>query len=657
MQRIPGKALTYRSDIDGLRAIAVLSVFAFHVSPGRVKGGFVGVDIFFVISGFLISSIIYKDLESNAFSIIEFYVRRIRRIYPALFIVLAAVCVAGWFFLLPTSFVRLGEQIIGGSTFVANFVLWEQSGYFSPNVAKVPLLHLWSLGVEEQFYLMFPLICAAFYRSKSRTTLPVAFLVIALLSMTLNVATVTRHGSAAFFLPYSRLWELFVGAGLALGLQRNLETQWEGLLLEKWQTAIGILGLALILVSVFCIDEYDPFPGWWGLLPTMGAALVIAAGPSAWCNRHILSSKPAVFLGLISYPLYLWHWPILSFMKVAPAFFGIADSHLLKTVLIVLCFVLAYLTYRYIELPIRRVKERGKRRRGAFWLLGSVTLTGAFGLLVVLTGGFPSRVPRAVAALDHDFDASASSLSPQQHCFLLPDQLADSFSDSCANITGTDAAHPLVLVWGDSHASDLIPGFRSMQPQSGIRFAQYTASLCAPIVGIRLRERQGCLPINNAIVDRVLKLKPEIVVLSAIWDRYLDYDSAARAEKLLETIKMIRAGGIRRVVIIGSAPEWTDAVPELLINELHRHPNSPVPHGLSRSLLKPHDDTLLKATTEKAGAVYLPLFEDLCDQTSCIATTGPGWQDIVTMDSAHFTEHGSILVAQRIWTSILQSGD
>ena len=204
--------ITYRSDIDGLRAIAVLSVIAYHLSPHRIRGGFVGVDIFFVISGFLISSIIYQELESGSFSIAGFYVRRVRRIYPALFLVLVFVCLAGWFLLLPSDFVLLGKQIVGGSAFVANFVLWQQSGYFAQEATQQPLLHLWSLGVEEQFYLVFPLICLICYRAKSNWSLPAAFLAIASASMAVNVAFVAKYSDATFFLPFSRLWELFLGA-------------------------------------------------------------------------------------------------------------------------------------------------------------------------------------------------------------------------------------------------------------------------------------------------------------------------------------------------------------------------------------------------------------------------------------------------------------
>lgn len=654
MELSSSKKLPYRSDIDGLRAVAVLSVLAFHVAPEKLRGGFVGVDIFFVISGFLISSIIYKELEAGAFSIVEFYVKRIRRIYPALFLVLSAVCVAGWILLLPSDFVVLGRQIIGGSTFSANVVLWWQSGYFSPEAALKPLLHLWSLGVEEQYYLIFPIICMGFYRSRSRWTLPSAFLAIAAISMFLNVAFVSKYNAATYFLPFSRLWELFIGAGLALFMQRKLQAPWEGQLLVKWRHGIGILGLALLLISIFGIDQFDAFPGWWALLPTTGAMLVIVAGQASWVNRYILSSRPAVFVGLISYPLYLWHWPILSFMRIANTNWGVRLSHLQKGALVCSAFLLAYLTYRFIELPIRRVKQEKKRRSGALWLLGCVSLTGAFGVLVISMGGFPERLPAAILALDHNFSQGDSSSWREGTCFLRADQSAGSFTDSCVDSENSRSAQPLVFVWGDSHAADLFPGLRALQDQSQVRLAQFTASLCAPIIGLEIRERQACRSINNAVLDRVRELKPAIVVLSAYWD-YVDpdHDRTTRAAALLRTIELVKAAGVKKVVVLGSAPYWTTSVPGLLVGELRRNPDKPLPHRLARSLLEVHDDSLLKETTLKAAAVYVPIFETLCDQTSCIATTGPGWRDVITFDKSHFTNHGSIWVCQRIWASII----
>jgi len=657
MQSISNKKLPYRSDIDGLRAIAVLAVIAYHCFPLRFKGGFVGVDIFFVISGFLISSILYSELESRSFSIIEFYVRRIRRIYPALFLVLAAVCVAGWFILLPTRFVLVGKQIIGGSTFSANFVMWWQTGYFSPDSRTQPLLHLWSLGVEEQYYLVFPLICIAFYRARSRWTLPAAFLVIAVVSMTLNVAFVTRYSAATFFLPYARLWELFVGAGLSLCMHRNLQPAWEGFLLVRWRTAIGFVGLGLLAVSIFGINQDDPFPGWWALLPTIGAALVIAAGQSSWCNRHILSCRPAVFVGLISYPLYLWHWPFLSFIRIASIFWGFEISSRMKGFTILLFFVLAYLTYRFVELPIRQVKQRNQRRRGALWLLGCVSLTGVFGVMVILAGGFPARLPSAITALDHDYPADAARAYRDKTCFLSADQSPDSFRDDCLDPAEGKDTRPLVVLWGDSHAADLFPGFRALQGRSGVRLAQYTSAGCAPIVGLQTPALPNCLLVNDSVFARIGSLKPSILVLSALWCDPVNAgrNCAARAEGLLKTIELVKEAGVQRVVVIGSAPFWKYSVPSLLLNELHHNPNNPVPGKLPQSFLEAHDDTQLRSLAQKAGAVYVPLFDDLCNKNNCVVSTGPGWQNVITYDLSHFTEHGSIFVAQRIWASIVQS--
>jgi peptidoglycan/LPS O-acetylase OafA/YrhL len=649
-----GGKLSYRRDLDGLRAVAVLSVLGFHIAPPLFPGGFVGVDIFFVISGFLISSIIYKELESSSFSIVEFYIRRIRRIYPALFAVLCFAAICGWIFLLPSDFVNLGKQILGGSTFSANFVLWWQTGYFSTEATLEPLLHLWSLGVEEQYYLVFPLICMAFYRSKARWTLPAAFLAIAAVSMSLNVAFVSSYKTATYFLPFSRLWELFLGAGLSLYSQRNLQDSQETPHPKKWRHVVGFLGMALLVVSIFGISESDAFPGWWALLPTIGAVLVLAAGQTSWVNRYVLSCKPAVFVGLISYPLYLWHWPILSFMRIAATDWGVKLSSLQKGMIISLAFPLSYLTYRFIELPIRHVKQKERRRKGALWLLGCVSLTGVFGVLVILTGGFPARLPSAVVALDHDFGPEVSKSWREGTCFLRADQFAASFSNSCVDTEEKRTAQPLVLLWGDSHAADLFPGFRALQDQSGVRLAQFTASLCAPILGLQVPERPTCLSVNDAVLDRVRSLKPDIVVLSAFWD-YSDpnYDSATRNAKLLHTIELVREAGVQRVVVLGSVPFWKMPVRRILASELRRDPSNPLPHDLPRNLLREHDDTLLMATTLKAGAVYVPVFENLCDRTSCIATTGPGWKDIVTYDQAHFTDHGSTLIAQRIWALII----
>jgi peptidoglycan/LPS O-acetylase OafA/YrhL len=632
----------------------VLSVIAYHLAPHRIRGGFVGVDIFFVISGFLISSIIYQELESGSFSIVGFYVRRIRRIYPALFVVLVFVCLVGWFILLPSDFVLLGKQIVGGSAFVANFVLWQQSGYFAQEATQQPLLHLWSLGVEEQFYLVFPLICLIFFRAKSRWSLPAAFLAIALASMAVNVAFVTKYSDATFFLPFSRLWELFLGAGLSLVRMRNHKIEWAGPRSSLCRSCIGFLGIGMLSGAILGINQSDRFPGWWALLPTIGTTLLIAAGPSSWLNRSVLSRDPVVLVGLISYPLYLWHWPILSFIETVNRNGMLNLPKLLRySIVLIASSALAYLTYRFIELPIRQVKQRERRQRGALRLLGCTAMTGVFGLLVVATSGFPARLPAAVVALDHDFRAREAEVMRTGACFLRPDQSASSFSDNCLDPALWHAAQPLVFLWGDSHAADLLPGFRALQTRTGIRLAQYTASSCEPILERWVPWRPVCRSINDAIIGRIRIVKPDVVVMSADWTMWdINHDPAVD-DKLQKTIELVRATGVHRVVLVGSAPFWSDRVPALLVRELRRSSSGSVPHRLSRSYLTDHDDTLLRATAEKGGAVFFSIFDKLCDQSSCMVTTGDQWSDLLTYDSAHFTEHGSTIAAELLWPIII----
>ena len=317
------------------------------------------------------------------------------------------------------------------------------------------------------------------------------------------------------------------------------------------------------------------------------------------------SCRPAFFVGLISYPLYLWHWPILSFTRIATNVSDHDISKVSKSAIIFVSFVLAYLTYRFIELPIRNTRLRDRRRNGALWLLGCVSVTGIFGILVVNEGGFPARLPTAIVALDHGYGADASLADREGTCFLRTDQSASSFTRDCLDPVEGHTGQPLVFLWGDSHAADLFPGFRALQRQSGVRLAQYTSSLCAPILGLKVRTRPACLSVNSAVIQFIRTLKPDVVVLSALWDYSdPDHDRATRAEKLQQTIELVKAAGVQRVVVIGSAPFWTSTVPSLLIDELRRRPNSPVPDRLTRRLLKAHDDALLRATTEKAGGDF-----------------------------------------------------
>lgn len=365
--------LKYRPDIDGLRAIAVLLVVGFHAFPTKIPGGFIGVDIFFVISGFLISIIIFESLEKKNFSIIEFYVRRTCRIFPALFAVMLTTIISGTILFLPDELKQLGKHIAGGATFVSNFILWRESGYFDTAADTKTMLHLWSLAIEEQFYIFWPLLLALCWKNKwnfLKITLLIAFI-----SFSIGIYLTTNNRTAAFYSPVARFWELMIGGTLAYASLHQTS------FLKKYKDTQSITGIALLFIGIGLITRTSSFPGWWALLPTLGAFLIISAGPVAWVNKNILSTPPLVWIGLISYPLYLWHWPLLSFARIIES--GL-PSRELRAFAVLLSMALAFLTYKFLEKPIR---TGGGLRTKSVALSILVASVGAFGLTIFLNNG------------------------------------------------------------------------------------------------------------------------------------------------------------------------------------------------------------------------------------------------------------------------------
>lgn len=356
----------YRPDIDGLRAIAVLGVVAFHASPNWIKGGFIGVDIFFVLSGYLISTIIFENLDKGTFSFSEFYARRIKRIFPALLLVLVACFIFGWLELLADEFKQLGKHIAAGAGFISNIVLWSEAGYFDNSADTKPLLHLWSLGIEEQFYIIWPLLLWFSWRRKFN--LVIVTIVATVVSFLLNIKGVKHDAVATFYAPQTRFWELLSGSLLAYLTLYNkhaltntkvrVNAFFECIFAEEKQDAdiktlnniLSFSGLCLLLYGFWHINKELNFPGTLALIPVVGTLLLIMGGANTWVNRTILSNKVVVWFGLISFPLYLWHWPLLSFARIIEA--G-EPSHKIRIAAIVLSVVLSWLTYKFVERPIR----------------------------------------------------------------------------------------------------------------------------------------------------------------------------------------------------------------------------------------------------------------------------------------------------------------
>ncbi|OQA33065.1 MAG: O-acetyltransferase OatA [Betaproteobacteria bacterium ADurb.Bin341] len=360
-------ASEYRPDIDGLRAIAVLAVVVFHAFPALCPGGFVGVDVFFVISGYLISKHLLLQLETGTFSIKSFYERRIKRIFPALTLILVVCALFGWIVLTPEEYKALGKHIAGGASFVANIVYWKEAGYFDTAADTKPLLHLWSLGVEEQYYIFWPLLLALFWKLKNHMGRLIAALIA--ISFIYSVWLVYHDLTAAYYSLLTRFWELAIGAAVAYAV---LHRQTLG---DHWRPAISWLGFVLVLVSMFATRSNDHFPGALALPPVAGAALLIYAGMAATPNRLILACRPMVWIGLISYPLYLWHWPLLSFARIMESQTPSAE---IRVVLMLAAVFLSWLTYRFVELPIRTASGQTAKKR--------IVLLACLMLLIFIAG-------------------------------------------------------------------------------------------------------------------------------------------------------------------------------------------------------------------------------------------------------------------------------
>ncbi len=502
MSRVPRQS-EHRPDIDGLRAVAILSVLLFHASAVALPGGFVGVDIFFVISGFLISGIIFRSLAQDSFSYVDFYVRRIKRIFPALLWVLCAVWLVGRETLFTDEFELLGKHIAAGAAFISNVALWKESGYFDTAAASKPLLHLWSLGIEEQFYIVWPVIAALAWRL--RIKLLYVIIVLTTASFALNVARVVAHESATFYLPATRAWELGVGALLAYWAV--FETAKLSALVAPRRNAIAAAGALLLLAALAMIDQHKVFPGWWAALPTVGAALLIAAGPPSWFNRVVLGNRPMVFVGLISYPLYLWHWPILSFLRVVG---GQEPSAAVRVTAIIATFALAWLTYEFIEKPIRFGPHARPR---AIALLASAVAIGIVGYL-----SFEQTLLPRSAGFGLEKIVAASSATME-----FPAPALKALDDAPSPLFEQGVQPIKILMMGDSflwHYYPRIDRLVSDEPNAARAVVFAASGGCPPLPRVREPHHAYC----DGLVERgvAYALRPDVdsVLIAGSWQHY-----------------------------------------------------------------------------------------------------------------------------------------
>ncbi|MFM8270264.1 MAG: acyltransferase family protein [Pseudomonadota bacterium] len=450
--------LKYRADIDGLRAIAVLFVVGYHAFPGKIVGGFIGVDIFFVISGFLISSLLFESFRNGSFSLNEFYSRRIKRIFPSLVVVLFTCLVAGWFVLLSDEFEQLGKHLWGGATFISNWMLFLESGYFDKAAETKPLLHLWSLAIEEQFYIVWPVLL--WFAFKKNWKVLAVIIALCTGSFFLNYYLTTQNVAAAFFSPFARFWELLSGAWLAWRVRTFPD--------NKWRNFISVVGFSLLFVGCLLIHPEKSFPGAWALIPTLAAVFLIGAGPNALINRTILSHPWLVWFGLISFPLYLWHWPLLSFVQIMEEDFPKRET---RIVAVLLSVFLAWISYRWIERPIRFGKESS---RTVAYLIGGLGLVGVFGLTVYLGRGLDFRLMASKRALREIVSHPEQRVSGTDCAKYLPEVRQLSFDGLC---TLSKDKVPTLLVVGDSHTIQYQAAFFKYFPEESVLLLAQTSCL------------------------------------------------------------------------------------------------------------------------------------------------------------------------------------
>jgi peptidoglycan/LPS O-acetylase OafA/YrhL len=620
----------YRRDVDGLRALAVVPVVLFHAFPSILPGGFVGVDVFFVISGFLISTIIFGAVDRGDFSYADFYRRRVRRIFPALGVVLTATLVVGWFVLLPDDLASLGKHTAGAVAFVANLVSWREAGYFDVASESKPLLHLWSLGIEEQFYIVFPpLVLLATRLRIPRSVLLGVGLVGSFAACV--VGTELRPG-AAFSLPVTRAWELLVGAVLAdVALRGGLARLADR---RRLADGLGIVGVLAVVGAVLTFDGAQPFPGWRAGIPVLGTAAVLAAGPGAFANRALLGRRALVAIGLISYPLYLWHWPFLVVPRLAT---GAAPGVAARLALVAGAVVAAVLTFRFVERPLR---FSTRLPRPAIVLSAALACVGVAGLGVRAAEGVPDRYPAPLADLArYDVDYLTDALVGS--CWLDNDDPVDGFAPACLPAGNG----PLVVVWGDSHAARLTPGLRAVAPE--LRVGQMTRNSCPPVLDV---EYERCRASNAAVLTVLRAVHPDRVVLHAAWNDYPYVDRVDRvADQLAVTLTALRDAGIDDVVVVGPSPRWSGALPDLLLRAALRADATGFPERTANGWRRDAAalDAVLGARVAGIdGVSYVSALDVFCDAAGCRTSVDGTAAGLVTFDDGHLSTPGATFLAR-----------
>lgn len=643
--------------IEGLRGVAVLAVVLHHAWPAALPGGFVGVDVFFVISGYLIGRHLIEDIRLERFSFRRFYARRMRRLFPALALVLAVTWCLGWQVLDAREFAELGRHTLAAVTFSNNVLLWQEAGYFDTAALAKPLRHLWSLAIEEQFYLLLP---AVLWWGRRGTRAGVAWaLGLGALSLAALALLGEIHPQAAFYLLPTRLWELVAGVGVgAFVMQQGPRIDLDTKLAPGQQVLTPTLAVAAAVAMAWGVWAYSPERGT-GLdkvIPVAGSALLLAL-PATSALHRLLALPPLVFIGGISYPLYLWHWPLLVFWQlVHPA----APSLGIGLVLLA-AFVLAWLTKVLVEDPIRfgGLAHKPVHRPALGGVAGGLACAGALGLGLgsTLGDGLPDRLPSSTQALVRWREDNVIPAWRVGTCFVW--QNTDQpLAPECSPARRPGVAR--VLLWGDSHAAHLYAGLAGLQGQAAFDITQWTAGSCPPVDRALVGEGSHCARRRAEALAQLAAQAPDRAILSAAWTRYVRGGEPIDhlASTLTRTLHGLRQHGIRQVVLVGPGPSWPTSLPADLMRHMVRHRDGALPRHWGGIDTTPRAiDQALRTAAHTAGADYLSLLDLLCTADGCLTHTpapAPGLPpELLFRDQDHLTRAGSLLVAQRARSTFL----
>ena len=615
--------LKYRADIDGLRAVAVLPVVFYHAGFSQIPGGFVGVDVFFVISGFLISGIVQDEIERKRFSLVSFYERRVRRILPALFVMMAAATLAAVWLLLPDELSAFGKSQAAATLSVSNFYFWLTTGYFDDLAAQAPLLHTWSLAVEEQFYLILPgLLMLA--RGVPRRRLAWAIGAVAVVSLAYSAWSVKVRPEAAYYLLPSRAWELALGALLAFGALPAATNRWV-------REAAGLGGLLAIAWAVLTYGVKTPFPGLAALTPCLGTAAVLWAGAGGESlARRFLGWRPMVWVGLISYSLYLWHWPVIVFDNAGLLLGGILPGKLEKLALVAIAIGLATASWWFVERPFR---DRGKMSRNTVFALaaaGAVALV-ATGVGLAAAKGLPGRLPAHAAWTGSWLGYDERAAYRDGTCFVTARSRRPFDAETCLKAA---PGRPTYLLIGDSHAAALWSGLAKALPNANV--LQATNGGCRPVYPSRSRDT-GCAALMNEMFGRWIPAhRPDGVWLAGRW-------GAGDLPALFATAQALQAQGIK-VTVVGPLIRYDKTLPRLLaLGELRGDPTLADRHRMTEIL---DLDRRMQRMAAARGLRYVSVATLICDAKACVTRTPAGIP--LQFDGGHLTGEGSALVGVRL---------